>query len=86
MVGLVIEDSRQGVRVQPRWRENARAALSLEKKSKPERHVISLRWVKGFNGTLRVSDCTTMLESHDYSGMHTPREAPMPRVFDVVRR
>ena len=61
MVGLVIEDSGEGVRVQPRWWEDIGAALAFEKKRKPERDVVSLRWVKGSDGALysvRIHGCT----------------------------
>lgn len=45
MLDLVIEDRREGVRVEPWRREDVGAALALQQEGEPERDVTPLRWV-----------------------------------------
>jgi hypothetical protein len=78
VVGLVIEDSGEGVRVQPRWGEDVGTALAFEKKSKPEGHVVSLWWVKGFDGSLysvRLHYYPRKPCCHSGMHTHTPRSS-----------
>lgn len=79
MFGFVVENGREGMRVQPRRREDIGATLAFEEESEPEGNVASLRWIEGSKRALRNSQPVVSRALYKvvqaWRGARTPRSS-----------
>lgn len=87
----MVEDSCEGMCIQPRWSEDIGTALAFEEKRKPERDVTPLRRVQRPERALHYSQILcrrlgiTAMSAALLAGLIHPA-APVLRVFGAVSR